>query len=251
MGGFLAESVAGDLFDLGDWEESDRVLAEALEHQTVAAGRLQTIKGFLEVGRGDFRAAREHLELTRRLSPSPFQGTWPHSFLAILAIHKRRYDAARAAVDEAVGILDRLEPDDRQLFSADAVDSYVVGLWVEADCAELARAERSAAGVDEARRRAGTLLAALRAVTGQPDLTVDTEDGWLACYAAQAEAELSRLEGRPNPSCGRQRCGARRGSSCCHIGLRTTSSDRPRRCLRPRRRTHGSNRCWGPHTRRR
>jgi DNA-binding NarL/FixJ family response regulator len=53
--------------------------------------------------------------------------------------------------------------------------------------------------VDAPRLLPGTLLAALRAVTGQPDLTVDTEDGWLACYAAQAEAELSRLEGRPNP----------------------------------------------------
>jgi DNA-binding CsgD family transcriptional regulator/tetratricopeptide (TPR) repeat protein len=199
MGGFLAESVAGDLYDLGDWEESDRVLAEALEYQTAAGVRLQTIKALLEFGRGDFRAAREHLELARRLSPSPFQGTWPHSFLAILAIHERRYDDARAAVDEAVGILDRLGSDDRQLFSADAVEIYVTGLWVEADCAELARAERSAAGVEEARRRAGTLLAALRAVTGQPERTVDTEDGWLACYAALAEAELSRLEGRPNP----------------------------------------------------
>jgi DNA-binding CsgD family transcriptional regulator len=199
MGGFLAESVAGDLHDLGDWEESDRVIAEALEYQTVAGVRLQTIKGLLEVGRGDFRAAREHLELARRLSPSPFQGTWPHTILAILAIHERRYDDARAAVDEAVAILDRLGSDDRQLFSADAVDIYLTGLWAEADCAELARAERSAAGVDEARRRAGTLLAALRAVTGQPERTVDTEDGWLACYAAVAEAELSRLEGRPNP----------------------------------------------------
>jgi DNA-binding CsgD family transcriptional regulator/tetratricopeptide (TPR) repeat protein len=199
MGGFLAESVAGDLYDLGDWEESDRVLAEALEHQTAAADRLQTIKGMLEFARGEFRAAHEHLELARRLSPSPFQGTWPHSFLAILAIHERRYDDARATVDEAVGILNRLGSDDRHLFSADAVEIYVTGLWVEADCAELARAERSAAGVDEARQRADKLLTAFRAVTGQPERMVDTEDGWLACYTALAEAELSRLEGRPDP----------------------------------------------------
>ena len=44
--------------------------------------------------------------------------------------------------------------------AADAVEIYLTGLWVEADCAELARAERSPAGVEEARLRAGKLLAA-------------------------------------------------------------------------------------------
>jgi DNA-binding CsgD family transcriptional regulator/tetratricopeptide (TPR) repeat protein len=198
MGSFLAESVAGDLVDLGEWEESDRVIADALEHQTAAAFRLQTIKGLLEVGRGDFSAAREHLELAMRLSTSPFEGAWPHCGLAKLAMFEGRYDDARAAIDEAVGILEQLDSEQR-LLSPDAAVVIIIGLWVEADCAELARAERSAAGVVEARRRAGSLVAALQGMTGPSERVADVEDGWLPCCAAVAEAELSRLEGRPDP----------------------------------------------------
>jgi DNA-binding NarL/FixJ family response regulator len=70
-----------------------------------------------------------------------------------------------------------------------------VGLRLEADCAELARAARSAAGVQEARRRAQPLVAMLRAMAAPADCC----DAWLPCYAALGEAEWSRLEGRPDP----------------------------------------------------
>ena len=43
----------------------------------------------------------------------------------------------------------------------------------------------------------GRLFASLRAITGPPERT--TDDGWLPCFAATAEAELSRLEGRSDP----------------------------------------------------
>jgi DNA-binding NarL/FixJ family response regulator/tetratricopeptide (TPR) repeat protein len=196
-GSLLVVSVAGDLCDLGDLDESDRIIAAALEHQTAEAVRLHAIKGCVEIIRGDFPAAAEHLELTRQLSPSPFEGIWPYVGLAVLAIFEGRYDDARSIVDEAVRSIEQLGFSDSGLFSPDSVEIYVVGLWAEADCAELARAERSAAGLDKARRRAGRLFASLRAITGPPEQT--TDDGWLPCFAATAEAELSRLEGRSDP----------------------------------------------------
>jgi DNA-binding CsgD family transcriptional regulator/tetratricopeptide (TPR) repeat protein len=196
-GSLLAVSVAGDLCDLGDLDESDRIIAAALEHQTTEAVRLHAIKGCVEIIRGDLAAAAEHLELTRQLSPSPFEGIWPYCGLAVLAIFEGRYDDARSIVDEAVGSIERLGFSDSGLFSPDSVEIYVTGLWVEADCAERARAERSAADVDEARRRAGRLSAGLRVITGPPERTAG--DGWLPCFAATAQAELSRLEGRSDP----------------------------------------------------
>ena len=67
-------------------------MAAALEHQTTEAVRLHAIKGCVEIIRGDFPAAAEHFELTRKLSPSPFEGIWPYCDLAVLAIFEGRYD---------------------------------------------------------------------------------------------------------------------------------------------------------------
>jgi hypothetical protein len=69
---------------------------------------------------------------------------------------------------------------------------------VEADRAELARAQRSAVGVDEAHRRADPLVATVTSLTGRHGQAADTEP-WMACYAALAQAEWSRLEGRLDP----------------------------------------------------
>jgi DNA-binding CsgD family transcriptional regulator len=191
----LAANLAVTFFDLGDWQESDRVLAEALERETMSASRLHVVKGFLELGRGDFPTARHHLELARRLNPSPFEATWTVTSLAELAIWEGRYDDARAAVDQAVGVLERLDPE-QELPLTVAAGTYALGLRVEADCAELARAARSPAGVQEARRRAEPLIATLRAMTGP---AADPWDAWLPCSAALGEAEWSRLEERPDP----------------------------------------------------
>ena len=74
----------------------------------------------------------------------------------------------------------------------------VLGLRAAADRAELARAQRSAVGVDEARRRAEPLVATVTSMTGRPGGRRTTEP-WIACYTALAQAEWSRLQGRPDP----------------------------------------------------
>ena len=112
MGSFLTGNLAATLFELGDWEDCDRVLAEALERESTAAFALHRVKGQLEVGRGDFQSASHHLELARRLNPAPFEAVWPLASLAELAIWQGRHDDARAAVDEAMRVLEELQARD-------------------------------------------------------------------------------------------------------------------------------------------
>ena len=195
MGSYLAAALSSTLFELGDWEESDRVVEEALERGGLSRFRLHNTKGQLEVGRGDFPTAREQLELAVRLNPSPFEASWPLTSLAELAIWEERYDDARRLVDRAIDVLQPLDPEAASP-PTDLARIPTVGLRLEADRADLARAARTAAGVQEARRRAEPLLASLRAMAAP---AADGGDAWAPCYVALGEAEWSRLEGRPDP----------------------------------------------------
>jgi DNA-binding CsgD family transcriptional regulator len=92
-------------------------------------------------------------------------------------------------------VLEQLNPRE-ELPPTEAAQTYALGLRVEADCAELARAARSVAGVQRARQRAEPLIATLRALIGP---AADPGDAWAPCSAVLGEAEWSRLEGRPDP----------------------------------------------------
>jgi DNA-binding CsgD family transcriptional regulator/tetratricopeptide (TPR) repeat protein len=195
LGSVLTAHVAEGLYELGDWEEADRVLAGALARDTWAAVPLHGIGGLLELGRGDLAAARRHLDLAGRTDPSAGGGDFVVRGLVELAVQERRYGDARAAVDRALRAVERLGPEDDE-GPLEFSGIHALGLQVEAGLAEVARAARSAAGVEEARRRAEPLLATLRATTrpGAADCI-----GWVAWDAAQGEAEWSRLEGRSDP----------------------------------------------------
>jgi DNA-binding CsgD family transcriptional regulator/tetratricopeptide (TPR) repeat protein len=189
LGSILTAHVARGLYEFGHWEEAGSVLAEALARDTWAAVPLHGIGGLLELGWGDLAAARRHLDLAGRPEPSGSAGNFVASALIELAVQERRYGDARAALDQALKAVERLDPE----FSG----IYALGLRVEADLAEVARAARSAADIEEARRRAKALLEALRAMT-RPGAA----DGiaWVAWDAAQGAAEWSRLEGRSDPA---------------------------------------------------
>jgi class 3 adenylate cyclase/DNA-binding CsgD family transcriptional regulator/tetratricopeptide (TPR) repeat protein len=194
IGSQLAADLAGELVGLGDWDGSDRILTQALDRDTNQAGLLHGAKGRLELGRGDFQSARQHLELARRLGPARFRQLASRSSLAELAIWEGRYDDGRAIVDQVLGELERLDLGEEK--PLDTAEICALGLRIEADCADLARAARTAAGAEQARRRAEPLLATLRAMTGP---AADPRDAWTPCFAALGEAEWSRLQGRPDP----------------------------------------------------
>jgi DNA-binding CsgD family transcriptional regulator/tetratricopeptide (TPR) repeat protein len=201
MGSFLTVNLAATLFNLGDWEDCDRTLAEALERETTAAFALHSVKGELEVGRGDFQSASHHLELAKQLNPAPSRAAGPLASLAELAIWQGRHDDARAAVDEAMRVLEQFQAGDDGLdleLKLLVLLFCVLGLRAAADRAELARAQRSAVGVDEAHRRAESLVATVTSMTGRQGQAAATEP-WMACYTALAQAEWSRLAGRPDP----------------------------------------------------
>jgi tetratricopeptide (TPR) repeat protein len=245
--GALTAYLAGGLLDLGAWKEVDRVVAEGLERETratpelhtIITPELHTIKGTLELWRGDFQAAREHLELARRLHPPPGLAAWPLAGLAELALWEGRYDDAGAALDQAVAMLERVDPRE-ELPPTYTAEIYALGLRVEADRAELARAARSTDGVTQALRRAGPLLATLQAMpsqlnrremprtpwcTGMWSLVARSRHGW--------RGGRTRNVGPPSPRVG---SGWR-----WPTGPRTPASGRRKHCLCSGRRWHGSS----------
>jgi DNA-binding CsgD family transcriptional regulator/tetratricopeptide (TPR) repeat protein len=202
IGSYLAADLALNLYYLGDWPESERVIAQALEREATAAPRLYCFRALLAVGRGDFESARKDLTLAKQLSPGLYEQVGPLPGLAELAIWEHHYDAARAAVDEGLGVLAELGTDHEQPaqeFGLFTLELCTLGLRAEADQAELAQARRSAAGVNEAERRAESLLATVHATTGQQGQAATTKHAWLPSYTALAEAEYSRLKGRSDP----------------------------------------------------
>ena len=247
MGGFLAESVAGDLYDLGDWEESDRVLAEALEYQTAAAARLQTIKAMLEFARGDFRAAREHLELARRLSPSPSKGPGrslprhPRHLRAPLrrCTRHRRRGRRRPRSTRARTTATPLGRRRRDLRARPLGGGRLRRAGPRGTLPS-----RCGGGPPAGRNPARRLS------SDRPARTDGRHRGRLAGLLRRARRGGAVPAGGPTGPRAVGGCGAGHGSSC-HIGSCTPAGDRPRRCLRSRRRRHRSNRCSGPHTRRR
>jgi DNA-binding CsgD family transcriptional regulator/tetratricopeptide (TPR) repeat protein len=202
LGSFLAANMAMHLVATGHWEEADHLLDEVPPEEASAGFRLHGAKGQLETARGNFAAAREHLELARQASPSAAERIGPLLALAELAIWQGRHDEARMSLAEAGEWFDILKANsdrDDSLPWWEIVICYAHGLRLEADCAELARAHRSAAGVDVARRRAERLIARVREMTDERGHVTSTPYGLVPPYAAVGEAEFSRLEGRSDP----------------------------------------------------
>jgi len=202
MGSYLAADMALNLYYLGDWQESERVIGEALEREATAAPRLHTVKGLLETGRGNYQAARQHLELAMRLSPGSYEGVGTVPGLVELAVWEGRYHAACVAVDDGLAVLAQLgaqHDQPIQQFGLLVGELCALGLRAQADQAELAQAQRAATDVTEARRRASQFLVTLKTATGQQDQTAATTHAWLPSYTAQAQAEYSRLEGQSDP----------------------------------------------------
>ena len=190
LGGNASEA----LFALGRWEEAERVSRQALE---IAASDpawrgLPLVRATLELGRGDLAAAEARLREARRLLPAPIpeaQKAGPlFSGLAELALWRGDPERARALVAEAVPLV---EANPRY-----AAPLYALGLRVEADRAELARARRPGeAAPDDG--TAAALLERLQDATNGPAAKTIPE---LAAWHATALAERTRQQGRPDPA---------------------------------------------------
>jgi DNA-binding CsgD family transcriptional regulator/tetratricopeptide (TPR) repeat protein len=192
IGSYVAANLAKGLLEAGRWEECGRLTGELLAGDSWCASELLACRGRLLTRRGDFAAARNHLDWSLQLgAPSDRGEAWLG--LAELALWEGRHDDAGAAVDG--GLRWYAEVDPEELISMGLIAWYTLLLRLEADRAERAAALRAPEKVAEARRRAAAAVAELDRLARDPNAIHPNITGGLLV----AQAELSRLEGNSNP----------------------------------------------------
>ncbi len=134
----LACNATEALVALGRWDEAEQVSREGLETAPTgpAYTALPLARAALEVGLGDLDAAEARLQAARKLfsgdAPEPQRSGPLFAGLAELALWRGDLEQARELVTEAVPLV---EADPRY-----AAPVYGLGMRIEADRAELARA---------------------------------------------------------------------------------------------------------------
>jgi DNA-binding CsgD family transcriptional regulator len=178
------------LLATGDWDEADRRSAAALRALTASYPyMLLMLRADLELGRGDFEAARAHLEAALvTLREDRGQGIYD-VFLAELALWERRWIDAEGAVRDALaGARSGQAAQLRVWFCAK-------GLRAQAELAALARGRRDAGAAGAWLARAGELIAVARDAATEAAAVTPNAAGWLAL----AEAEHHRARGGARP----------------------------------------------------
>jgi DNA-binding CsgD family transcriptional regulator len=199
FGGFLDCVCAGALFDLGRWEECDRLISGVAARRPTDLERiaLHLIRGRLRVGRGEWRAADDDLAvagtLTAGLGNARIDGMR----------HEARIDLAAGTGAAADG---SLAADAPRAIAAEAVDALagrddavsfarvgLAALRFETGCADAARRTGRPDALAEAERHADAVLARLDAGVG----AVRVEAGAaVPALLAAARAEAERVHGR-------------------------------------------------------
>ena len=198
--GFLLTEAAKRYGRLGQLEEADRLVRDALDYggEGVSGGNVQLTAVELDVMRGRWDEARAHLAEARRLLSRAAGSMWIsplYGASALLAEHDGDVAAVRRAVSEAQ---ERMAGEDEYAFYAR--DLYLPALRAEADAAERARAARDAEGEREARESGAALAERMRRLSTAEhgslppqlvadDATIEAEPA-LWEVAAEANEEL-------------------------------------------------------------
>jgi DNA-binding CsgD family transcriptional regulator len=178
------------LIAIGEWDEADRVSATALRAITANFPyMLLMLRADLELGRGDFDAARSHLEAAlATLREDRGQGIYD-VYLAELALWERRWTEVDQAVHD--GLARASSPRAAQLH----VWFCAKGLRAHAELAALARARRDAGAVRTWLARARKLSTVARRAADEASVVTPNTRGWHAL----AEAEYERVRGLVRP----------------------------------------------------
>jgi DNA-binding CsgD family transcriptional regulator/tetratricopeptide (TPR) repeat protein len=197
-GPLLACNATEALVALGRWDQAEQVSREALETDPSDVGRahyLPLARAALELGRGDLDAAQARLQAVQRLLPAstPYaHHAGPlYAALAELALWRGDLEQARQLVAQAMPLV-RANP-------RNAAPLYALGLRVEADRAELARARHPGqpAPDDTTTTTATALLERLtQAATSQAAAGIPE----LAAWHTLGLAEQARQHGRADPA---------------------------------------------------
>jgi DNA-binding CsgD family transcriptional regulator/tetratricopeptide (TPR) repeat protein len=178
------------LVAIGEWDQADRISAAALRAMTASLPHQPLIlRASLEVGRGDFDAARAHLE-----AAAPFVHVDPDvatydAYLAELALWERRWADAEGAVRDGLARARTREMAQLRVWLC------AKGLRAQAELAGLARAHHDGDAVGDWLTRARELLATARRAAAEAAAVTPNANGWLAL----AEAEHERVRGAARP----------------------------------------------------
>jgi DNA-binding CsgD family transcriptional regulator/tetratricopeptide (TPR) repeat protein len=193
-GPFLAGNATEALVALGRWDQAEQVSRQALEDapSDAASVPLLLLRGALELGRGDLDSAEARLMAGQRLLPSPIAEAQMagHLFagLAELALWRGDPDQAKQLVAEALPLV---AANPRY-----AAPVYALGVRVEADRAELARARHPGEAAPDDGTAAALLGRLGQAATGPAAASFPE----LAARHATAAAERTRQQGPSDPA---------------------------------------------------
>jgi DNA-binding CsgD family transcriptional regulator len=179
------------LMAAGEWDEADALSAAALRAMTANYPHQPLIiRADLEIGRGEFDAARAHLEAAAPTVVEDAAVAYYNAYLCELALWERRWADAEEAAH--AGVAHAHSPDTAQI----RVWLCAKGLRAQAELVALARARRDAGAVERRLRGAGELLATARSAAADASAITPNIGGWLAL----AEAEHGRAggDGRPD-----------------------------------------------------
>jgi len=191
IGNVLAVNAAEALLGVGDWAGAHDVLTTVLRRSGFSwRAHPHCWLAHLAIGRGDFDAARDHLDAGAQAAHEPATASYFHCLAAELALWEGRITDAATAVDDGRNVA--TSPDATRF----RTQLCALGIRAEADRAQLAAVRGADAVVDDARRRARRLVdeaqdSAHEAAIVSPDAVA---------WSAVAEAELSRAEGRAEPA---------------------------------------------------
>jgi DNA-binding CsgD family transcriptional regulator/tetratricopeptide (TPR) repeat protein len=179
------------LFDLGEWDEADRVGTAAIRaggaqwpHQRLVQ------RAALDIGLGHFNRARADLQAVLATVHHDKRGRAAFDITrAELALWERRWDDAEHAVGDG---LRRLPAQEAALLR---VQLCAQGLRAQAELAALARARRDSDALTTRLQRARQLLTAAREAAVEAAPVTPTAAAWRAV----AEAEYDRAQAHPNP----------------------------------------------------
>ena len=194
FGPTLAANATEALVALGRWDQAEQVSRQGLEVAASDATSVPVLllRAALELGRGDLDAAQARLQAVRRLLPVPIseaQKAGPlYAGLAELALWRGELEQARELVAQAVPLV--------QANPRYAAPLYALGVRVEVDRAELARARHPGQPAGDDATAAGLLerlaqAAAGPAAAGLPEL---------AAWHALGLAEQTRQQGPSDPA---------------------------------------------------
>ena len=178
------------LLAIGAWDEAESMSRAALRASSANFPyMLLMLRADLELGRGDFEAARAHLDAAETtLREDRGQGVYD-VFVADLALWERRWtDADRAVQDGLESATSRQAAQLHIWFCAK-------GLRAQAELAALARARRDTEAARAWLAKAQKLLAVARHSAQEASAVTPNAAGWLAL----AEAEYERAQGTARP----------------------------------------------------